>query len=80
MSRRSVPRRPSAPCPAPAEDVEAIALRVHQIAATAGVIAAEQAEPLSHALYLIEESLLDVERRVERLRRVPRTSGGLCPS
>ena len=68
MSRRSVPRRPSVPCPARAEDAEAIALRVHQIAATAGVIAGGQAEPLSHALFLIEESLLDVERRVERLR------------
>ena len=71
MSRRSVPRSPSARC-RPDPDPEAIALRVHQIAATAGVMAAGQQAPLSHALYLIEESLLDVEERVERLRRVPR--------
>ena len=55
-----------------AENPEAIALRIHQIAATAGVMAAGQDAPLSHALYLIEASLLDVEERVDRLRRVSR--------
>ena len=57
-----------------AEDPEAIALRIHQIAATAGALAEAAAAPdpdceqLSHALYLIEENLLDVEKRVESLR------------
>ena len=57
------------------EDPEAIALRIHQIAATAGTLAEvaarldERGESMSHALYLIEETLLEVERRVERLRR-----------
>jgi hypothetical protein len=69
MSKRSVPLPPAvdrhrAP--------EAIALRIHQIAATAGVIAEGEEEPLSHALYLIEESLLDVKERVEQLRQVSR--------
>ena len=71
MSRRSVPRSPSARC-RPDRDPEAIALRVHQIAATASVVAAGQEAPLSHALYLIEASLLDVEERVGRLRRLSR--------
>jgi hypothetical protein len=78
MSRRRPARRPSAPTPArdPTTDPEAIALRIHQIAATAGVLAEAAALPdghgerLSHALYLIEETLLDVEQRVERLRRM----------
>jgi len=58
------------------DDPEAIALRIHQIAATAAVLAEAAALPdphgeqLSHALYLIEASLLDVEGRVELLRRV----------
>ena len=69
MSKRSVPRPPAVD---PRYDPEAIALRIHQIAATAGIIAEGQEEPLSHALYLIEESLLDVEERVERLRQVSR--------
>jgi len=67
MSRRRPV--PSAPTPAPTTDPEAIALRIHQIAATAGALA-EVAAPLndhgaslSHALYLIEETLLDVEGR-----------------
>jgi hypothetical protein len=47
--------------------LEGIALRIHQISAAAGVMAASQAEPLSHALFLIEESLLEVEERVNRL-------------
>jgi hypothetical protein len=74
MSKRSLPRRPPAPCPTPdpATDPEAIALRVHQIAATAGVLAEGQEPPLSHAIYLLEASLLEIEQRVERLRRVPR--------
>ena len=79
MSRRRPARRPSAPPPArdPTTDPEAIALRIHQIAATAGVLAQAAAAPdpdggqLSHALYLIEETLLEVEQGVERLRRVP---------
>ena len=56
------------------DDPDAIALRIHQIAATAGTLAEvaarldERGESLSHALYLIEETLLDVEQRVERLR------------
>jgi hypothetical protein len=78
MSRRKVARPPVPPSAGdPATDPEAIALRIHQIAATAGVLAVAAAklddhgEPLSHALYLIEETLLDVEKRVERLRRLP---------
>ena len=72
MSRKSVARPPADS----RHDPEAIALRVHQIAATAGVLAEvaarldDHGEPLSHALYLIEETLLDVEERVEELRDV----------
>lgn len=67
MSKRSVARTPVDP----RHDPEAIALRIHQIASVAGVIAARlDDEPLSHALHLIEECLLDVEARVEALRRV----------
>jgi hypothetical protein len=77
MSSRRVARRPSAPSPArdPTTDPEAIALRVHQIAATAGVLAVAAAplddhgESLSHALYLIEETLLEVAQRIERHRQ-----------
>ena len=58
-TRQTVPR---------SKDPEAIALRVHQIAAVVGVLADGQAEPLSHALHLVEECLLDVETRVESLR------------
>lgn len=68
MSKKSVARPGSDPCFAAQDIVEAIALRIHQIAATAGVIAEHQDEPLSHALYLIEECLLEVEDRVEALR------------
>lgn len=71
MSRRSVPRRPSVPRPAAYDpEPEAIALRIHQIACVAGVIARhlEGDDDLGHVLYLIEETLLDVEARVERLR------------
>ena len=77
MSKRSVPRPPVVD---PRHDPETIALRIHQIAATAGVLAEaaalaeSQGEPLSHALYLIEECLLEVEDRVEALRT--RASGG----
>ena len=49
------------------DDHEAIALRIHQIAAVAAAIAEAQEEPLSHALYLIEESLLEVEASLIRL-------------
>jgi hypothetical protein len=74
MSRR----RPSRPTSAqdPTTDPEAIALRIHQIAATAGALAVaavtlnDHGASLSHALYLIEETLLEVEQRVERLRRL----------
>ena len=65
-------RRPGQP--PPAEDPEAIALRIHYIAATAGALAEAAAAPdpdgeqLSGALCLIEETLLEVEQRVERLR------------
>lgn len=50
------------------DDLEAIALRIHQLAAVVGVLAAGQGEPLLHALHLVEECLLDVEGRVENLR------------
>jgi hypothetical protein len=69
-------RRPCPPARDPTTDPEAIALRIHQIAATAGALAEAAAaldpdgEQLSHALYLIEETLLEVEARVEGLRRV----------
>ena len=59
------------------ENPETIALRIHQIAATAGVLAEaavrldDRGQSLSHALYLIEETLLEVEERVEQLRRQP---------
>jgi hypothetical protein len=59
------------------DDAEAIALRIHQIAATVGMLAegqARDAEPLSHALYLVEACLVEVEARVEGLR-----AGGDCP-
>lgn len=65
MNRRKAPK-PRRPRNAQDEH-EAIALRIHQIAAVAGVMAGSQDEPLSHALYLIEESLLEVEERVQRL-------------
>lgn len=73
MSRQGRPKAPAPPCD-PARDPETIALRIHQIAATAGVIAETQNPPLSHALYLIEETLLEVEARVESLRRLPAAS------
>ena len=69
-------RRRARPPAQRAEDPEAIALRIHQIAATAGALAVAAAPlndhgpSLSHALYLIEETLLEVEQRVERLRRM----------
>jgi hypothetical protein len=55
------------------DDLDALALRVHQLAAVVGMLARGQereCEPLSHALYLVEADLLEVERRVERLRRM----------
>ncbi len=58
------------------DDPEAIALRVHQLAAMVGVLAAGQDEPLSHALHLVEECLLDVEMRVEGLRKACLESSG----
>ena len=73
MSKRSVARPPATD---PRHDPEAIALRVHQLASTAGVLAVAAGRldaeglALSHALYLIEETLLEVEERVEELRRV----------
>lgn len=80
--RRLPPRHPRAPAPPAApsagelaaqDAVEAIALRVHQIASVAGMAAQGLVddEDVGHVLYLIEETLLDVEKRVERLRRVP---------
>ena len=58
------------------DDLDALALRVRQLAAMVGMLARGQereCEPLSHALYLVEADLLDVEARVEALRRtVPR--------
>ncbi len=73
MSKRSVPPRPPTDR---RHDPDAIALRIHQIAATAGVLASaarrldDDGPSLSHALYLIEECLLDVEERVEELGHV----------
>jgi coenzyme F420-reducing hydrogenase alpha subunit len=85
MSKSRLPRRPRAPFAqtspsthelAAQDVVEAISLRIHQIAATAGVIAERlDDEPLSHVLYLIEECLLDVEARVEEFRQLG-SSGG----
>jgi hypothetical protein len=60
VEERPTPRR---------DDPEAIALRIHPITAAVGLLAAGQGEPLSHALYLVEECLLDVEQWVEALRR-----------
>jgi hypothetical protein len=54
------------------DDLEAIVLRIHQIALTAGLLAAGQEPPVSHALYLVEESLLEVEARLERLCTIRR--------
>ena len=68
MSKKSLARRVTDPRFAAQDVVDAIALRIHQIAAMAGVIAEHQDEALSHALYLIEECLLEVEDRVEALR------------
>ncbi len=54
------------------DDLDAIALRVHQLAAIVGMLARGQERecaPLSHALYLVEACLLDVETRVEALPR-----------
>ena len=76
MSRASLPRAPAVPRHGPRHDPEAIALRIHQIAATAGVLAGaarrldDDGPALSYALYLIEECLLDVQERVEELRHV----------
>jgi hypothetical protein len=56
------------------DDLDTLALRVHQIAATAAVLAEAarlpdpDGESLSHALYLLEACLLDVEGRIEALR------------
>jgi hypothetical protein len=70
--RRIAPRRPADPRPFPTDESEAIALRVHQLAAAAGVMAESQEPPLSHAIYLLEASLLDVEQRLEGLRATGR--------
>ena len=75
MSKRRVPRHWSVPRSTVYDpEPEAIALRVHQIAATAGVLAEaafgldDYGESLSHGLHLIEETLLEVEKRIDRLR------------
>jgi len=65
MNRRKAPN-PRHPLSAHGQH-EATALHIHQIAAVASAIAGSQDEPPSHALYLIEESLLEVEGRVYRL-------------
>ena len=73
MSRNSAARPPAVPR---RHDPDAIALRIHQIASTAGVLALaarrldDDGPALSQALRLIEECLLDVEERVEELRHV----------
>ena len=62
------------PAPRP-DDLDAVALRIHQLASVVGVMAAGLAtrldpdQELSHALHLVEENLLEVEERVEALRR-----------
>jgi hypothetical protein len=54
------------------DGLEAIALRIHQIAATLGLLAEGQHEPnLSHTLYLIEQCLLETEARLAALYDVP---------
>jgi hypothetical protein len=73
MRRRTT--RPPPRTPASRSEHEAIALRIRQIASAACVIAEAQGEPLSHALYLIEESLLEVEERVLRLLPVKPAKG-----
>ena len=92
MSRRSLPRARSVRRPpvrdptSPTTDLDAIALRIYQIAATAGILAVvagrmdEDGPALSHALYLIEETLLEVEERVERLRQGPPGRHPTAPS
>lgn len=68
MSKRRVPFPPVVD---PRHDPEAIALRIHQIASVAGLIAEclVDDEAMGHVLYLIEECLLDVEARVDALRQ-----------
>jgi hypothetical protein len=57
-----------------ADDLDTLALRVHQVAATATVLAEAarlpdpDGEALSHALYLLADCLADVEARIEALR------------
>ena len=48
--------------------LEAISLRVRQIACAAGAIASSEESPLSHAIHLIEECLWEVERKVDAAR------------
>ena len=74
MRRRKA--RPPTRAPSSRSEHEAIALRIRQIASAACVIAEAQAEPLSHALYLIEESLLEVEERVLGLLPVAKARRG----
>jgi hypothetical protein len=56
------------------DDLDTIALRVHQVSATASVLAEAAALPdsdgeaLSHSLYLLADCLADVEARIEALR------------
>lgn len=50
-------------------DLDAITLRICQIASIAGALAVAQEPSLSHALHLIEECLLDVEHWVEAIPR-----------
>jgi len=63
-------------------DLDTIALRVHQVAATAAVLAEAarlpdpDGEALSHALYLISDCLAGVEARIEGLRQGAGPSGG----
>jgi hypothetical protein len=60
--------------------LEAIALRLHQIAATLGLLAEGQDESnLSHTLYFIEQSVLDVEASLADLYGAhPRANGSLA--
>jgi hypothetical protein len=64
------------------DDLDTIALRVHQVAATAAVLAEaarlpdSDGEALSHALYLLSDCLVSVEARIEGLRQEAGPNGG----
>ena len=65
------------------DDLDTIALRVHQIAATSRVLAEaarlpdSDGEALSHALYLLADCLVEVEARIEELRAAGAQQAGV---